>query len=108
MSNWDFYSPCEYCNQPKNEDRIENGCAVKVLTIEGEIRPRWPYIQPYHEEAYKFCHDCGVTELRYHHPGCDMEICPECMGQLISCPCEVDEDDIKIPFETLRKLLEKE
>jgi hypothetical protein len=24
----------------------------------------------------------------YHHPGCDMEICPRCGNQLITCDCE--------------------
>lgn len=33
------------------------------------------------------CHDCGITEGQYHLPGCDMERCPFCGGQLISCDC---------------------
>ena len=34
------------------------------------------------------CHDCNVAPGGYHHPGCDMERCPRCGGQLISCDCE--------------------
>jgi len=33
------------------------------------------------------CHDCGAREGEYHQPGCDMETCPFCCGQLISCDC---------------------
>lgn len=36
------------------------------------------------------CHDCGIKEGNYHHPGCDNEICPRCEGQLISCSCLYD------------------
>lgn len=34
------------------------------------------------------CHDCGVERGRMHHRKCDMETCPRCLGQLISCECE--------------------
>jgi len=33
------------------------------------------------------CHDCRVKAGGFHHPGCDMEQCPRCKGQLISCGC---------------------
>jgi hypothetical protein len=33
------------------------------------------------------CGDCAVSEGEFHKPGCDMEICPFCGGQLISCGC---------------------
>jgi len=33
------------------------------------------------------CHDCGVKEGQLHLLGCDMESCPFCGHQLISCDC---------------------
>lgn len=33
------------------------------------------------------CHDCWAKEGELHTPGCDMERCPFCGGQLISCEC---------------------
>lgn len=35
----------------------------------------------------KPCGDCGVPPLTFHHPGCDIERCPRCGDQQISCWC---------------------
>lgn len=37
------------------------------------------------------CHDCGVAFGGAHHPGCDLERCPKCKDQLITCGCLPDE-----------------
>lgn len=33
------------------------------------------------------CHDCGCREGEIHEFGCDVERCPFCGGQLITCNC---------------------
>lgn len=38
------------------------------------------------------CHDCNIALGGHHHPGCDMERCPRCGGQLIGCGC-LDEEE---------------
>ena len=48
------------------------------------------------------CHDCGVSEGQIHQWGCDMEACPFCGGQLISCDCDKTNEEIeakgRIPY----------
>jgi hypothetical protein len=34
------------------------------------------------------CHDCGIKHDGFHHYGCNVERCPACGGQLISCECQ--------------------
>jgi hypothetical protein len=42
------------------------------------------------------CGDCGTPPGGLHHPGCDLEMCPRCRRQLISCGCW---EDLESSFE---------
>lgn len=37
------------------------------------------------------CGDCAAIRGEFHVPGCDLERCPACRGQAISCGCAYDE-----------------
>ena len=64
---------------------------LPVETIDGPMAP-----VPYGSEAEDWgaasgapCHDCNVRPGGFHHPGCDVESCPRCGGQLLTCDCTV-------------------
>ncbi|MBI4095090.1 MAG: hypothetical protein HY435_02780 [Candidatus Liptonbacteria bacterium] len=45
----------------------------------------------YAEITKKPCHDCGVIRGQFHASGCDVEQCPKCLGQFLSCDCFTEE-----------------
>jgi len=69
---------CQDCGQKMTTAKT---CTLK--TIEGCERNT-----DYFDDNER-CHDCGIVNKKgnYHHLGCDMERCPKCKGQLISCGC---------------------
>jgi hypothetical protein len=42
---------------------------------------------PYTNAVVADCHECGSKPGTLHNPGCSMERCTQCNGQLISCGC---------------------
>ncbi|HEX2767478.1 MAG TPA: hypothetical protein VHR55_12685 [Candidatus Limnocylindria bacterium] len=64
------------------------------VEIEHQKYPRLPYgVEIGWEEVAEKgpCHDCSARKGQLHVPGCDVEQCPRCQGQMISCPCKVTE-----------------
>ena len=55
------------------------------------------------------CGDCGAKYSEQHRPNCDIERCPACGGQLITCNCGVvyDVSDNASEAET-NQLIEKQ
>jgi len=78
---------CPYCGKRMLK---ENGCDCNYLIISGKEYKRIRYGEdhPGYELSDR-CHDCGCKKGYYHHPNCDMETCPSCGHQLLSCDCHL-------------------
>ena len=79
------------CIDCKLEMTTAAGCTLSEVTIDGVPYPR-------DRSTDRRCGDCGAKSGEFHHLGCDLERCPRCGRQLISCGCwtdgvEEDEDD---------------
>jgi hypothetical protein len=82
---------CKFCSK----EMTEGHTCVRVM-----VKHKGQEYEPikYGDEAEdwgadnKPCHDCGVKKGGYHHPGCDVERCPICGEQIISCGC-IDEEN---------------
>lgn len=70
-------------------------CLDRNYFIDGKEVPALRYIDLYGEGAR--CHDCNCAEGEFHHLGCDMERCPSCRGQFISCDCNVSDEIAVFP-----------
>lgn len=44
------------------------------------------------------CGDCAVLPGQYHVPSCDLEQCPACGGQALSCDCDLKASKPMWPF----------
>lgn len=73
---------CNHCNQ---EMLTAESCSKKHVNIDGTVFARDTSYFDHNER----CHDCGIINApgNVHHMGCDVERCPVCHGQFISCDC---------------------
>jgi hypothetical protein len=67
-------------------------CVVSTLHLGGVPFPLTPYGRDgTSARAGGRCGDCGVEPGGFHHLGCDLQSCPRCQRQLLSCGCPFDE-----------------
>ncbi|NTV13204.1 MAG: hypothetical protein HGA96_04645 [Desulfobulbaceae bacterium] len=58
---------------------------LKAIAEPEKLPPHLPV-----NEAAELCPVCATANGELHTPGCPVEICPWCGGQLIHCPCRFD------------------
>ena len=79
---------CEACGR---EMLTAKGCAFKyVKTTDGKYYKRLKFGEEGWAYESERCGDCGAMPGNYHHPGCDIERCPICGCQLLSCSCDIE------------------
>jgi len=71
---------CSWCKQEMKKG-ITCDVNDSVEYPDGLVMPSTPNVED------GDCHDCNARSEGNHHPGCDMERCPRCGGQLIGCGC---------------------
>jgi hypothetical protein len=87
---------CEICE--KNMLKAK-GCLDRDYVIDGKRVPALEHRDKYvfSEDGQHRCGDCNAKEGEPHHMGCDMEECPSCGGQFISCDCNISDDIFVFP-----------
>ena len=75
-------------------ERIQQAQLETSLSFAGKPIPRIKYGAEQDDWQAKDspCHDCRVLEGELHVAGCDVEECPICHTQLITCDCEFDSE----------------
>ncbi|MDR0716338.1 MAG: hypothetical protein LBF50_02825 [Azoarcus sp.] len=73
-------------------EKIRAAQRQKTYWIGGVEYPRIPYGEEDGDWGADDhpCGDCAVVKGQLHVPGCDVEHCPVCGGQAISCDCDCE------------------
>lgn len=90
IKQWGQKGYDEYQEKVKSERKQEN------FTIDGMSYPRIPWgaekrFGEVETKPDELCHDCLAEPGMLHIFNCDMEECPKCGNQALSCPCEIAE-----------------
>jgi hypothetical protein len=64
----------------------------RQFIINGQEFDRVPYGEGSDDLKFPKCDDCGVPRGSLHQLGCDLEPCPRCGGQAITCDCFYEND----------------
>ena len=81
---------CQFCEKEMT-DPATISCdypIILVMSKNGRVRECY-YRNTTYFDANERCHDCEILNQPgcVHHAGCDIERCPKCGRQLISCGC---------------------
>jgi len=81
---------CNYC---KKEMMTADSCNFNKIIIDGKEFKRIDGDKLNQKYDMERCGDCGIKlgRFNYHHFNCDLEECPKCGGQLLSCDCNATE-----------------
>ena len=106
---------CVWCEEPMDGRSCIGKPLADTAVVEGVSYKRIPYgpppdlaeLPPDHQALFATwpqgwgsnCRDCATPQGGLHHPGCDAERCPRCIGQAISCGCRWDGDKADLEFD---------
>ncbi len=78
--------------EPRWSDGSKSNIEPKKFVVNGQKFDRIPYGKGEDDFDFPTCDDCGTKRGNIHRLGCDLEPCPRCNGQAISCNCFYEDD----------------